>query len=169
MEKDYIICPNPDFIRRKQIEELIKNNNGYCISQEQNDGTKCVCEEFKEQNHSGWCKCGQFYKILKSQKICLCGSTKFKDLFLKIARDLTLQGNIVMMPMLFIHSDNELVNEDERQFLSEVHKAKIADADLIYVINPQGYIGDSTIDEINWAISLGKKIKYLEENTNCQT
>lgn len=162
---DYITCPNPDFVFRKNIEEQIKNNDGYCItSMIHDESKKCMCEEFKNQKFTGWCKCKQYYKILKTEKICLCGSTQFKEQFLKVARDLTLQGYIVTMPGIFVHSDNEEISKQERDFLDEVHKAKIVDADLVYVINPDGYIGESTRQEILWATQLGKKIKYLEEN-----
>lgn len=164
MIKEYKVVPNPDFIFRKGIEERIKNNDGYCITTMIHDDTKkCMCEEFKNQNHTGWCKCKQFYKILTTPKVCLCGSTSFKQQFLKVAHDLTLEGYIVTMPGIFVHSDNEEITLEEKQYLDEIHKAKIADADLIYVINPDGYIGNSTREEILWATQLGKKIKYLEE------
>lgn len=161
LAKEYNYILNPDFMKRKQIEEDLRLNNGYCISKPKSDSTKCICEEFKEQEEHGMCKCGLYYKVLKSPKVCLCGSTKFKDKFLEIAKDLTLKGYIVTMPMVFVHSGDE-VNIFQKQYLDEVHKAKIADADLIYIINVDGYIGNSTRDEINWALKLGKKIEYLE-------
>ena len=66
------------------------------------------------------------------------------------------------MPMVFVHSGDEEINEVQKEYLDEVHKAKIADADLVYIINCDGYVGNSTRSEINWAIKLGKKIEYLE-------
>ena len=161
-EWDYI--PNPDFLQRKKIEEAIKNNDGYCCcAVEKNDDTLCICKEFRDRNEFGFCHCGRYYKVLKSPKVCLCGSTRFKDKFLEIAKDLTLKGCIVTMPMVFVHSGDEEVNEVQKEYLDEVHKAKIADADLVYVINCDGYIGNSTRDESAWAIQLGKKIEYLEK------
>ncbi|WP_310603990.1 hypothetical protein [Anaerosporobacter sp.] len=38
-------------------------------------------------------------------------------------------------------------------------------ADTIFVISKDGYIGKSTMSEIEYAKSLGKKIAYLE---NCK-
>ncbi len=161
-EWDYI--PNPDFMHRKKIEEAIKNNDGYCCcALEKNDDTLCICKAFKEQDHSGFCHCGRYYKILKSPKVCLCGSTRFKDKFFEVARDLTLKGCIVTMPMVFVHSGDEDINEVQKEYLDEVHKAKIAYCDVVYVINVDGYIGKSTRSEINWAAELGKKIEYLEK------
>ena len=163
LTKEYDIAPNPDFLHRKKIEEAVKSNEGYCpCAIERNEDTICPCKDFRDKNSTGFCHCGRYYKILKSPKVCLCGSTRFKDKFIEIARDLTLKGYIVTMPMVFIHSGDEEIGELQKKYLDEVHKAKIADADLIYIINVDGYIGSSTRSEINWATELGKKIEYLE-------
>ena len=108
------------------------------------------------------------YKI-----ITLCGSTKFKEEFLKAQKDLTLQGNIIISVGLFSHSgDNEVwENMDEgtltktKAMLDDMHKRKIDMADEIFVINVDGYVGESTKTEIEYAIATGKKVNYLEENT----
>lgn len=160
---DFDIIPNPDFIHRKKVEELIKENDGYCCcALEHIEENKCMCKEFREQKEFGFCHCGRYYKVLRSPKVCLCGSTKFKEKFFEVARDLTLQGYIVTMPMVFIHCGDDVAPMD-KDFLDEVHKAKIADADLIYVINCNKYVGESTKSEIEWAMQLGKKIEYLEK------
>lgn len=161
---DYQIIPNPDFIHRKEIEERIKENDGYCCcALEKNDDTKCVCKEFREQNTCGFCHCGRFYKVLKAPIVCLCGSTTFKKLFFEVAKKFTLKGYIVIMPVMFSHSEGNNTHKIDKNFLDELHKAKIANADLIYVINQNGYIGDSTRSEIEWAEALGKPIEYLNK------
>lgn len=161
--KDFEIIPNPNFLHRKKIEEAIKNNDGYCCCAiEKNEDTKCMCRDFREQNKYGFCHCGRYLKVLKCPKVCLCGSTRFKNEFIEIARDLTLKGYIVTMPMVFVHSGDE-VNNMDKEYLDEIHKAKIADCDLVYVINVNKYIGESTKSEIEWALKLGKKIEYLEK------
>ena len=43
-----------------------------------------------------------------------------------------------------------------------MHKRKIDMADEIFVINVNGYIGESTKSEIEYAKSLGKMVNYLE-------
>lgn len=163
LEKQYTIIPNPDFIYRKKIEEAVRDNNGYCpCSPIQNEDTICMCKAFRDQEHSGMCHCGRYFKVLKAPKVCLCGSTRFKDKFFEVARTFTLKGCIVTMPMVFMHSDNESEDEIDKEYLDEIHKAKIAEADLVYIINCDNYIGQSTRSEINWALELGKKIEYLE-------
>ena len=165
MSEDFIILPNPDFIHRKEIEELIKNNDGYCITQKQDDSTKCVCEEFKNQDFSGLCKCGQYYKVLKAQKVCLCGDNQSKINILRIARKLALEGYMVLTSILFFYNNTINGMTQEEQYLNEIHKAEIAEADLIYVIPPakEQPVSDFTKQEILWATQLGKKIIYLDD------
>ena len=47
--------------------------------------------------------------------------------------------------------------------LDDIHKQKIAMSDIVYIINRDGYIGESTQSEIEWAQELGKEIWYMEE------
>lgn len=96
--------------------------------------------------------------------ITLCGSTKFKEDFLQVQKDLTLQGNIVISVGLFGHSgDNEVWEEGTKEMLDDMHKRKIDMANEIFVINKNGYVGSSTKSEIAYAKSVGKNIRYLEQ------
>lgn len=96
--------------------------------------------------------------------ITLCGSTKFKDKFFEIQKELTLKGNIVISVGLFGHSgDNEVWSEGTKEMLDDMHKRKIDMADEIFVINLGGYIGKSTSSEIEYALQHGKVVHYLEE------
>ena len=49
-----------------------------------------------------------------------------------------------------------------KEMLDDMHKRKIDMADEIFVINKNGYIGDSTRSEIAYALEHGKKVNYLE-------
>ena len=102
--------------------------------------------------------------MVKNYKvITLCGSTKFKEEFLQVQKDLTLKGNIVISVGLFGHSgDNEVWTDGTKEMLDDMHKRKIDMADSIHVINVGGYIGSSTRSEIEYAKSHNKKINYLE-------
>ena len=98
----------------------------------------------------------------KYKVITLCGSTRFKDEFIKAQKDLTLQGNIVISVGLFGHSgDNEVWTDDTKEMLHDMHKRKIDMADEIFVINVNGYIGESTKSEIEYAKHTGKTVRYL--------
>lgn len=101
--------------------------------------------------------------IGKYKIITLCGSTRFKDEFMQAQKRLSLEGNIVISVGLFGHSgDTEVRTPGVKEMLDDMHLRKIDLADEIYVINPGGYIGESTRREIAYATSTGKQIKYLE-------
>ena len=94
--------------------------------------------------------------------ITLCGSTRFKDDFERVNKNLTLAGNIVISVGCFGHS-GDTFTEDQKVMLDDIHKRKIDMADAIYVINKDGYIGDSTKSEIQYAMMHNKKIYYMEK------
>ena len=161
---NYIMTPSPNWEHRKKIELAIKENGGYCCcALEKTNDTRCVCKEFQEQDYTGFCHCGRFYKVAKPRVVTLCGSTRFKDEFLRVQKELTLQGYCVISVGCFGHAgDDEAMDEKTKYMLDEIHKSKIDMADEIFVINVGGYIGESTRSEIEWAESLRKKITYLE-------
>ena len=98
----------------------------------------------------------------KFNVITLCGSTRFRAEYERVQKELTLQGNIVISVGLFGHSgDDEVWKDGVKEMLDEMHLAKIDLADEIFVINPGGYIGQSTSREIAYARSRGKTVKSL--------
>ena len=98
------------------------------------------------------------YKI-----ITLCGSTKFRDEYLAEQKRLTLEGNIVISVGLFGHSgDEEVWSKSTKEMLDDMHLRKIDLADEIFVINKEGYVGESTRREIEYAQKSGKNVNYLE-------
>ena len=102
------------------------------------------------------------YKI-----ITLCGSTKFKSTFEKINHKLTLEGKIILQPGCFIHSDNIVITDIQKQKLDILHKEKILMSDCIFVINEHNYIGSSTQSEIEFAKTHNKPVFYLYDIFYC--
>lgn len=94
--------------------------------------------------------------------ITLCGSTKFKEDFEKVAKELALEGHIVLSVNMFTHADNIELTTEQKLRLDNEHKEKINLSDAIYVINKNGYIGESTFSEIDWAQRMKKQIYFLE-------
>lgn len=92
--------------------------------------------------------------------ITLCGSTRFKDAFVREQKRLTLEGNIVISVGCFGHS-GDVFTDEQKMMLDDMHKRKIDMADEIFVINENGYVGESTKSEIEYAILTGKSIKYM--------
>ena len=159
------IKKNPNPVAYKEIVAAIDKNEGYCCCALQHtDDTKCMCKDFTDSDKIEFCHCGRFYKIGQYRIITLCGSTRFKEDFLRVQKELTLKGYIVLSVGLFGHSgDEEAWSDEVKQQLDDMHKSKIEMSDAIYVINKNGYIGESTQSEIEWAQELGKEIIYMEE------
>lgn len=97
----------------------------------------------------------------KYNVITLCGSTRFKKEFLEMQEKLTLEGNIVISVGFFAHADNINIDTTTKAMLTDIHKQKIDMADEIFVIDVDGYIGESTKSEIEYAKAQKKKVIYL--------
>lgn len=95
--------------------------------------------------------------------ITLCGSSRFKEEFERINKELTLAGNIVISLGVWGHA-GDTFTEEQKVMLDDIHKRKIDMADAIYVINKDGYVGSSTKSEIQYALRLGKQIIYMEDD-----
>ena len=95
--------------------------------------------------------------------ITLCGSTRFKEDFERVNKELTLAGNIVISVGCFGHA-GDVFTDEQKIMLDDIHKRKIDMADAIYVINKDGYIGSSTRSEIQYATRLGKQIIFMEDD-----
>ncbi len=95
--------------------------------------------------------------------VTLCGSTKFKTEFENIAKEFTLKGYVVLTLNVFSHADGLILSNEEIDILHQVHRQKIDMADLVFIINKNGYIGSGLKDEIMYAAENNKKIDFLEE------
>lgn len=102
-------------------------------------------------------------KFGKNKIITLCGSTKFEENFKETKKKLEDLGIKVLQPEIFSKTNDIIISDDVMKQLIEIHKYKIYISDAIYVINPDNYIGEHTKLEIDYAISLGKDIYYLNQ------
>ena len=92
--------------------------------------------------------------------ITICGSYKFKKEMVLAAEKLTLEGNCVLMPNELSRSNKDDYSKEEVLMIDKMHKEKIKLSDAILVVNVDGYIGNSTKNEIEYAKSLNKEIIY---------
>ena len=90
--------------------------------------------------------------------VCICGSTRFVDEMHAANRDLTLAGVIVVAP----GEAGEPVTDEQKTALDALHLRKIDLADRVLVVNPGGYIGESTRREIAYAHATGKPISFTD-------
>ena len=101
--------------------------------------------------------------------ITLCGSTIFKEEFEAAAKNLSLKGYIVLMPHIFTGALGIKLSKSEKDSFDRLHRQKIDMSDAILVINKDGYIGESTKEEIEYAKAKGKQVyyRYIECETDC--
>ena len=91
--------------------------------------------------------------------VTICGSMRFEDKMMEISKELEIKNKYVVIQCIY---SNDKFTEKEQQILSDLHYNKIKISDSIYVVNVNGYIGNSTDKEIEYAKKLGKEIMYLE-------
>jgi hypothetical protein len=90
---------------------------------------------------------------------CICGSMRFFDDMLTVAKDETVGGRIVHMPYSVIAPDNQ--GSDLKAMLDRLHRQKIDASVGIIVVTRGGYIGHSTRGEIEYAEATGKAVRYM--------
>lgn len=93
--------------------------------------------------------------------ITICGSLRFEPEIKYHTERLTLEGNCVL-PLIYPTKDKVFYTSEQREQLAASHKKKIDLADAIFVVNKNGYIGESVRVEIEHAKASGKEILYLE-------
>lgn len=96
--------------------------------------------------------------------VCICGSTRFGEEMSAANRDLTFAGVIVVAPGVFWrvedHGSGESITDEQKSVLDALHLRKIDLADRVLVVNPGGYIGESTSREIAHARAQGKPVSF---------
>ncbi len=175
--------------RRKQIAELADwtpdiNMDGVSISEaDTKNGSPKLGDKIARnpKNHSDrWLVAGDYfrdnfeqinYQPDKPKIICLCGSTRFIETFAVLSWEFEKEGAICLglhyLPSSYTTAKDHLAEaEGVKEHFDNLHKRKIDLADEIFVININGYIGESTRSEIDYATKLGKVIRYLEPQEN---
>jgi len=100
--------------------------------------------------------------------VCLCGSTRFFDAFMKANYDETLKGNIVLSVGFFMHDHAQRhggevgITDEQKKKLDELHLRKIDLSDEVLCINVNDYVGNSTKRELWYARQQGKRLRMLE-------
>ena len=100
--------------------------------------------------------------MTKPEIVCICGSTRFKDEWAYWRQQFTCDGKIVLAIEIVTSKDMVTTDPELKSRLDELHKRKIDLADRVFILNVEGYIGDSTRSEIEYAERFGKPVEYLE-------
>lgn len=88
--------------------------------------------------------------------VCICGSARFVSEIRAANRDLTFVGIIVVAP----GESDEVITDEQKAVLDALHLHKIDLADRVLVVNPGGYVGESTSREIAYARAAGKPVAF---------
>mgnify|MGYP004650928493 CR=1 FL=1 len=93
--------------------------------------------------------------------VTLCGSMRFQSEMMEIAEKLAREGECVLTPVYMVMKDCEISEEEVKRLKLEQFK-RIELADEILVVNVDGYVGESTVTEIEFAEKNGKRVRWME-------
>ncbi|MEU4197672.1 hypothetical protein AB0E69_37640 [Kribbella sp. NPDC026611] len=80
-------------------------------------------------------------------------------------RGLTLAGVIVVAPAVLSRPgdrETDEITDEQKTALGALHLRKIDLADRVLVVNPGGYVGESTSREIAYARATGKPVSFTD-------
>ena len=93
--------------------------------------------------------------------ITICGSMRYSKEMMKIAEELELKDGYAVIQCVY-NVDGQKYEGIDASILDKIHRKKIDISDAIYVVNIDGYIGNSTRNEIEYAKNNGKEVIYNE-------
>lgn len=93
--------------------------------------------------------------------VTLCGSMRFQNEMMEIAEKLAREGECVLTPVYMVMKDCEISEEEVKRLKLEQFK-RIELANEVFVVNVDGYVGESTMAEIEFAKRNGKRVRWME-------
>ncbi len=93
--------------------------------------------------------------------ITICGSMRYSKEMMKIAEELEIKKGYAVIQCVY-NIDGQRYEGVDASILDKIHRKKIDISDAIYVVNIDGYIGNSTKAEIEYAKSNNKEVIYHE-------
>lgn len=100
---------------------------------------------------------------MKYPIVTMIGSSRFREEHQRESKRLTLEGNLVIPLILYRDTDAEDAFKPNNAItLKNICDQKIELCDIVFVVNPNGYIGPRTQETIEYAKLLNKKIICME-------
>lgn len=91
--------------------------------------------------------------------VTLCGSTKYKDDYESVAKELELKENIIVLrTSVFSHHDGIELTKEEEERCVEKFKELMRHSDEVHAVVVNDYIGNHTRTDIEFGESIGKPI-----------
>lgn len=101
--------------------------------------------------------------------ITIISPIKFKEYYLQAYIDLSLQGNLVFLPVDLADNPPRVkmacddTEEDIRDSdLMRLHKEKIDESEQVVVVRVDGYMGRGTYEEIGYATTKNIPVRYVD-------
>ncbi len=102
------------------------------------------------------------------KSVVICGSRRFEIEIRKFAKELNKNGVVVYEPILNQDRRINKLPENLKRYsflgLTHHHFSFIRKADVVYMFNKGGYLGNSGTMELGFAEALGKPIYTLSED-----
>ena len=95
--------------------------------------------------------------------VTLCGSMRFAMEMQAIALDLEVNHGMNVLQCIY-NPEGMALSEIQVNAIAQAHRAKIELSDGIYVVDIDGYIGQSARQEIAYAQSLGKEVLFHSQH-----
>jgi len=98
------------------------------------------------------------------KSVVICGSRRFKIEMRELTYALRENNVVVYEPYLYDEPEDVRTQLDERERdyialgLTHDHFYKIRMADVVYIYNSDGYLGNSTTMELGYAVAMNKPI-----------
>ena len=93
--------------------------------------------------------------------IAVCGSVKFKDEMLEYQNEQMKNGKWILLPEN-MDIDIQMIDRRVKKQMDRLHLRKIDYADKVLIWNRNGYVGESTRKEIEYARSHNRFVEFLE-------
>lgn len=97
--------------------------------------------------------------------VTICGSMRFEDEMKSIALDLEIHQDFNVLQCVY-NEQGITLSDIEKERLVRAHYKKIDLSDAIYVINIDGYTGESVKMEIAYAKAHGKEVIFHTQLNN---
>ncbi len=106
----------------------------------------------------------------KPKIITICGSSRFVDIMAVVAWILEKEEDAIVLSLHLLPEwytnienipDHLAEHEGVADKMDALHLRKIELSDEIFVVDPRGYIGESTKNEIDYALKNSKPIRYF--------
>ena len=94
--------------------------------------------------------------------VTICGSMRFADEMKSIALQLEKNYNMNVIQCIY-NPQGVHLSDDDIEVITMAHYRKIELSNAIYVVNIDGYIGESVKKEIEYAKSKEKEVIYHTE------